>query len=244
MNSVAAHFERLVGRPFAKISEVYREACGDLAIRIEPHASTNVMTTLDLSHPFDLYHGVNLAQKSVFDLPQIPDEIILYREPIIAYAELNGNALADAVKLVLEISHHFNFSDADMALIEQTNRSGQGVAMKSMGEMSIEHLAKLAAAGSVILLLKASAVPAAEIDTGRELAERLCAKCHMNPGQGEKQGASGIPSFSAVANRTAQNHEKIVRWLRSTPAAMPDHRLTWHESDTLALFIMSLRKEK
>ena len=116
--------------------------------------------------------------------------------------------------------------------------------MKRNGEMSIEHLAKLAAAGLMISLLKATAVPAAEVELGRELAERLCARCHMNPGQGEKQGASGIPSFSAVANRPAQNHEKIVSWLRSAPAAMPDHRLTWYEADTLALFIMSLRKEK
>ena len=80
MSSVAAHFERFVEDAFAEIPEVYREACRDLAIRIEPHASADVVTALDLSHPFELlglYHGINLARKSVFDLPQVPDEVIL-----------------------------------------------------------------------------------------------------------------------------------------------------------------------
>ena len=76
---------------------------------------------------------------------------------------------------------------------------------------------------------------------GRALAERLCATCHMNEGQGEKQGAMGIPSFRAVANRQGQTHEAIVQWLRSAPAMMPDHKLTWDEADALADFIVSLK---
>lgn len=79
---------------------------------------------------------------------------------------------------------------------------------------------------------------------GRDLAQRQCAVCHLNPGQGEKQGAAGVPGFHAIASRAGQNHEAIVKWLRSRPTMMPDHHLTWDEADALAAFIMSLRTTK
>lgn len=80
-----------------------------------------------------------------------------------------------------------------------------------------------------------------EAEKGRSLAERMCAACHMQPGQGEKRGPDGLPGFAAIASRPDQSHEAIVRWLRSRPPMMPDHHLTWDEADALAAFIMSLR---
>lgn len=79
------------------------------------------------------------------------------------------------------------------------------------------------------------------VERGRELAERLCANCHLNPGQGEKVGASGIPGFKAVANRPSQTVEGIEAWLRSIPPMMPNHHLTREEISVLAAFVMSLR---
>jgi len=81
-------------------------------------------------------------------------------------------------------------------------------------------------------------------DEGRRLAETLCARCHMNKGQGEKQGPMGTPGFGAVANRPGQTFSDVVRWLRSVPPMMPDHKLGTHEIDALAAFIMSLRRTK
>lgn len=89
----------------------------------------------------------------------------------------------------------------------------------------------------------AAVARASEIEKGRELAERMCAVCHMNEGQGEKSGPMSVPSFQAIANRRAQDHARIVEWLRSRPAVMPDHNVTWDEADALAAFILSLRKE-
>lgn len=82
-----------------------------------------------------------------------------------------------------------------------------------------------------------------DIERGRALAERLCAMCHMNPGQGEKAGSSGIPGFKAVANRPAQTPEAVEAWLQSVPPMMPNHNLTHEEIRVLAAFIMSLRDE-
>ena len=80
------------------------------------------------------------------------------------------------------------------------------------------------------------------VERGREMAERLCAVCHMNDGQGEKAGVSGVPSFRAVANRPAQTFEGVQAWLQSVPPMMPNHNLTRDEIHNLGAFIMSLRR--
>lgn len=95
---------------------------------------------------------------------------------------------------------------------------------------------------TILLVLNASPYAFAQNATkGRELAQALCAQCHMNEGQGEKRGPAGIPSFAAVANRPSQTDESVVAWLRSTPSVMPNHHLTQDEMYDLAAFIMTLR---
>jgi len=117
-------FDTLMERAFEDLPAVYRDACRGLSIRSEPQASSEVLSALEISNSNELlglYHGVNLTQKSVFDLPSLPDEVILYRNPIMAYARATGRPLAEVVTHVLvhEIGHHFGFSDADMDLIER-----------------------------------------------------------------------------------------------------------------------------
>jgi cytochrome c553 len=79
------------------------------------------------------------------------------------------------------------------------------------------------------------------ISKGRALAERLCATCHLAPGQGEKKSAAEIPGFYAIARRPNQTEEGIRDWLRSIPTMMPNHHLSQDEMGSLAQFIMSLR---
>lgn len=83
-----------------------------------------------------------------------------------------------------------------------------------------------------------------DLAKGRELARALCARCHLNEGQGEKQGPMGVPGFTAVANRPAQTFQGIVAWLKSVPPMMPNHHLTQDEMYALADYIMSLRKDR
>jgi mono/diheme cytochrome c family protein len=83
-----------------------------------------------------------------------------------------------------------------------------------------------------------------DIAKGRALASTLCAQCHLNEGQGEKEGPMGVPGFVAVANRPGQTYGGIVRWLKAVPPMMPDHHLTLDEIDYLAAFIMSLRQQR
>lgn len=97
-----------------------------------------------------------------------------------------------------------------------------------------------AAAVASIVLSAGTAQAAEDIETGRALAERLCARCHMAPGQGEKLGPNDIPAFAAIAQRRNQSHEGIVAWLRSIPPIMPNHHLSQDEMHALAAYILTL----
>lgn len=97
---------------------------------------------------------------------------------------------------------------------------------------------------SVMQPLVSCSSRADDVAKSKALAETLCSNCHLNEGQGEKQGAMGIPGFRAVANRPNQTFDHIVDWLRSVPQMMPNHHLTQQEISDLADFIMSLRVEK
>lgn len=101
----------------------------------------------------------------------------------------------------------------------------------------------LRATVSLALLLTITPAFADEVERGRALAERMCATCHLNPGQGEKTSATSVPGFAAVANRPGQTFAGIVAWLRSVPPMMPDHHLSSSEMDALASYILSLRVE-
>ena len=95
-----------------------------------------------------------------------------------------------------------------------------------------------------IALLSLSAFHAGaddDVAKGRELAERLCATCHMAPGQGEKKSRAEIPGFYAIARRPNQTEQGIIEWLRSVPPMMPNHHLSQDEMVSLSQFIMSLR---
>ncbi len=95
--------------------------------------------------------------------------------------------------------------------------------------------------GSLLLVLVTVAAAAQDNEKGRALAESLCARCHLNQGQGEKQGPMGVPGFRAIAERPNQSIDGIVAWLRSAPTMMPNHHLTQDEMYHLADFILSLR---
>jgi mono/diheme cytochrome c family protein len=104
-------------------------------------------------------------------------------------------------------------------------------------------LRRVVAAGLALAAMGAAA-RAGDVETGRELAQSLCARCHLNEGQGEKQEASEIPGFRAVANRPGATERGIVAWLKSLPVVMPDHHLTQDEMDSLAIYILSLRERR
>lgn len=83
----------------------------------------------------------------------------------------------------------------------------------------------------------------ARVAQGRQLAEALCATCHLRGNDAEKSADSSIPGFRAVAKRPGQTEAHIVEWLLAVPQMMPNHRLTQDEATSLAAYILTLKDD-
>jgi len=116
-------FEDLAAEAWQQIPDTFRELAKEVLIRIEDFATEEVLDSLGIENEFDLmglYQGVSLERKSVMDVAQEPDTVILYRRPILDYWADSDETLGTLVTHVLvhEIGHHFGLSDADMEAIE------------------------------------------------------------------------------------------------------------------------------
>ncbi|MEM9737332.1 MAG: metallopeptidase family protein [Pseudomonadota bacterium] len=109
---------------FAALPPGFRDRCQSVALRVAEFADRETLADLGIESPWELtglYRGVALTQKSHEDSGGLPDEVWLYRQPIllewIETPELGLEALISHV-LVHEIGHHFGLSDADIDAIE------------------------------------------------------------------------------------------------------------------------------
>ena len=119
-----AEFEELAAVAWNRLPKAFRELCTGVSIQVEDFPTDDVVEHFDLETPFDimgLYQGVDLAHKSVMDVPQVPDMVFLYRRPILDYWAEHDETLGHLVTHVLvhEIGHHFGLSDEDMEAIER-----------------------------------------------------------------------------------------------------------------------------
>lgn len=94
-----------------------------IAILVEDIADEETLTNLGIDNAWELtglYHGIPMTERSVSDPVQLPDTIMLYRDPILVEWIETGEDLGRLVASVLvhEIAHHFGFSDAEIERIE------------------------------------------------------------------------------------------------------------------------------
>ncbi len=109
-------------RALAAIPAQLRAKVRHVSIMVEDVADDETLAELDIENGWELtglYRGVPFGQASGA-VPQAPDMIVLYREPILLEWIETGEDLFRLVRTVLvhEIAHHFGFSDADIAALE------------------------------------------------------------------------------------------------------------------------------
>lgn len=95
-----------------------------VGIMVEDRADDVTLEEMEIESPWDLtglYRGTPLGSRSISDPARMPDTIHLYREPILLEWIETGVELAELVRNVVvhEIAHHFGFSDAEIAALEQ-----------------------------------------------------------------------------------------------------------------------------
>jgi predicted Zn-dependent protease with MMP-like domain len=95
-----------------------------VGIMVEEQPDDATLEEMGLDSPWDLtglYRGTPLGSRSFSDPARMPDTILIYREPILLEWIETGVDLALLVQNVVvhEIAHHFGFSDAEIAALEQ-----------------------------------------------------------------------------------------------------------------------------
>lgn len=98
----------------------------------------------------------------------------------------------------------------------------------------------LVALGAVVALGLGIGNAFADARSGRIIAERWCASCHL-VGPDQTRAIEGAPTFAEVAQREDVTAEGLRAFLSSPHPLMPDMALTRDESRDLVAYIKSLR---
>ncbi len=96
----------------------------DGAIMVEDRADDETLRKMGIASPWNLlglYRGVSLPRRSVMQIARYPDQIFLFREPILRQWRRTGEDLYRIVRNVLihEIAHHFGFNDDEIYAVEK-----------------------------------------------------------------------------------------------------------------------------
>ena len=114
----------LAERALAAIPPRLARHIAGTGITVEEMPDDETLDELGIESAWDLtglYRGTPLTERSVDDIARQPDLIFLYRQPILLEWVETGEDLFHLVRNVMvhEIAHHFGFSDADIAALEQ-----------------------------------------------------------------------------------------------------------------------------
>ncbi|WP_425388551.1 metallopeptidase family protein [Croceicoccus bisphenolivorans] len=120
----AATFEALAVAALNRLPEPFAQHLRDIVIRVEEFADAETLQAMDIESEWDLtglYHGLPLTDQSVWSSGDMPPQIVLYRQPLLAEWCETGVALEALITHVVvhEIGHHFGLSDNDMHTLEQ-----------------------------------------------------------------------------------------------------------------------------
>ncbi|KQT76653.1 Zn-dependent protease [Methylobacterium sp. Leaf465] len=115
--------EDLAYAAFANLPLAFRNLCAGLVIHVEDFPDEETLREMDCESPFDLlglFRGIGLAQSGEAATGQMPNQVWLYRRPLLDDWAEHDETLGHLVTHVLvhEIGHHFGLSDADMEAIE------------------------------------------------------------------------------------------------------------------------------
>jgi len=118
-----ADMEILARAAFEALPEEFRALCPGVIVHVEDFPDDETLTEMDCASEFDLlglFRGIGLAQAGDIATGQMPNQIWLYRRPLLDYWAEHEETLGHLVTHVLvhEIGHHFGLSDGDMEAIE------------------------------------------------------------------------------------------------------------------------------
>ena len=142
--------------------------------------------------------------------------------------------------------------------MDKTSRTERGAALHSKSDALFGWLPRVAAA----VVMTAAAVGIASIAShrnahaqaspsnpgdpasGRAIAERLCANCHLLNDVSSPAVPVGVLAFKAMANRPDQTFERLVTSMLKPHAPMIDAQLTREEIIHVIAYLETLRSKE
>lgn len=126
----ARDIERMAEIALSRIPLPFADHLANVVLRVEELADAETLAAVGLTHPMQLsgvYHGRPIGEKSAWDMASYPDQIRLYRKPILAEWHDTGVDLQRLVThiVVHEVGHHFGLSDDDMHALEDSSGAGK-----------------------------------------------------------------------------------------------------------------------
>jgi predicted Zn-dependent protease with MMP-like domain len=116
--------EALARRALEALPAPFSDHLKDVVLLIEDFADDETLDAMEIEDPFDLtgiYEGIPLTERSVEHSGTMPDQIRLFRRPILDEWAGGEDTLEHLVAHVLihEVGHHFGLSDEAMHALEE-----------------------------------------------------------------------------------------------------------------------------
>ncbi len=117
-------FAALARRAFDDLPDLFRQAAGEVVIRVDDFADDQTLDDLGIDDPFGLtglYSGVDIGRRDAMGPAAEPSRIFLYRRPILdEWCERGDVGLSEIIAHVLihEIGHHLGLDDDQIHHIE------------------------------------------------------------------------------------------------------------------------------
>ena len=119
----ADEIEAIARATLRALPEQFAQSLGDVVLLVEEFADEATLEAMEIEDPFGLtgiYEGVPLTEPSVTQSGTLPEQIRLFRRPILDEWAGGDDTLEHLVTHVLvhEVGHHFGLSDEDMHALE------------------------------------------------------------------------------------------------------------------------------
>jgi predicted Zn-dependent protease with MMP-like domain len=111
-------FERLVAEALQSLPPRFAELVQNVAVVVEEEPSDDDLDLLtdDADELLGIYRGVALTRRTHDMLPMLPDQIAIFRGPIMRIARTRHDAVHEIRDTVIhELGHYFGLHDHDMA---------------------------------------------------------------------------------------------------------------------------------
>jgi predicted Zn-dependent protease with MMP-like domain len=113
-----AEFERLVEEALESLPPQFAELLDNVAVVVEEEPTGDDLEALEEegSELLGIYRGVALTHRSYDMLPMLPDQIAIFRGPILRVTRNRREAVHEIRDTVIhELGHFFGLDDDDMA---------------------------------------------------------------------------------------------------------------------------------